>query len=82
MPKVTTPMRQPSARTLAKAASLAVVRATNGSYRVGGSVNVHTIYFSQMQKTWVCDCQASVHGAVCACVIAVIWAEEKRNGTT
>jgi len=82
MPEVTTPMRQPSARTLAKAASLAVVRATNGSYRVGGSVDVHTIYFSQMQKTWVCDCQASMNGAVCAHAVSVVWAEEKRNGIT
>ncbi len=75
-------MRQPSARTLARASSLAVVRATNGSYRVGGSVDVHTIYFSQMQKTWVCDCQASVHGAVCCHAIAVVLTEEKRNGIT
>jgi len=82
MPKVMGAMRQPSARTLAKAASLAVVRATNNSYRVGGSADVHTIYFSQMQKKWVCDCQASVHGAVCAHAIAVVWAEEKRNGIT
>lgn len=75
-------MCQTSARTLAKAASLAVVRATNGSYRVGGSVDVHTIYFSQMQKKWVCDCQASMHGVVCRHVISVVWAEEKRNGIT
>jgi len=75
-------MRQTSARTLAKAASLAVVRALDNSYRVGGSVDVHTIYFSQMQKTWVCDCQASVNGAVCCHAIAVVWTEEKRHGIT
>ncbi|MDP9025674.1 MAG: hypothetical protein M3N13_09915 [Candidatus Eremiobacteraeota bacterium] len=62
---------------LRKARRMPVVRALDGSYRVGGDHDVYAVWWSYLHQCRVCDCQAARLGARCSHLIAVDLAIER-----
>lgn len=65
-------------RTLLRARNLAVVRATDGTYRVAGG-SVYKIWFSEIESRWLCECRAGRAESLCAHRAAIIMACEREN---
>lgn len=62
--------------TIRKAHRLPVVRAHDGTFRVGGDTDVYTVYRSHFQSGWVCNCFAARTNR-CSHVVAVELATER-----
>ena len=63
--------KPPSIATMRKAIRMPVVRAKDGSYRVGGDTGVYSVYWSRFENRWACDCQAgSTRRLRCSHVVA------------
>jgi uncharacterized metal-binding protein len=55
-----------SPKAMRKAYSLPVMRALDGSYRVGGQTDVYTIWFSTLENRLLCTCKAAANNADCS----------------
>lgn len=58
-------------RTLIRAKSLAVVRALDGTFRVAGTTDVHTVYESFVTRSLICSCKAGRSNHACAHALSV-----------
>jgi hypothetical protein len=68
-----------TAATIRKAHRLPVVRALDGTYRVGGYTGVYQVWRSALTNAWACDCAARTDR--CSHVLAVEFASERKGAT-